>query len=127
MAMNNWMTKEQALAMCESGWWKARTAHEIVKFQLWESRLCMGWTAFHGAAQEVLGRSVWSHEFAKPDALQAEFLGEKAAPTLDEIMDIIPEAKRIIVDLGETKTLSAQALQLAATTAHRLRCRFLMC
>lgn len=93
------LTKEQAVKLAESGWWKDKTPEQIVRFQLFEERLCMDWAPFQMAVEKVLGRSVWTHEFARWDDLKKEYLGAKAAPTFDEILDQIPEAKRIVVEL----------------------------
>ena len=34
----------------------------------------MEFSAFHEGVTELLGRSVWTHEFARPDELWAEYL-----------------------------------------------------
>lgn len=92
------MTKEQAIALAESNWWANRTARQICLFQMFEDRLCMPWSEFHKAAGEALGRPVYTHEFGlNRDGLQRELMGEQPAPTLEEIMNMIPEAKRILI------------------------------
>jgi hypothetical protein len=92
------MTREQALALIETKWWEGKTARQIVTFQLFEERLCMPFDLFHKSVEEALGRPVFTHEFGlNHEGLQKEFLGEKAAPTLQQIIEMIPEAKRIIV------------------------------
>lgn len=94
------MTQEQAIALANSNWWVGREPADIVTFQLFEDRLCMDWSAFHQAVEKALGRPVWSHEFAGDEGqkrLQQEFLKERPAPTFEEICNLIPEAKRIIL------------------------------
>lgn len=91
------ITKEQALALHESGWWKTLTARDIVAFQLFTDRLCMPFGDFHKAVEGALGRSVWTHEFGSSGGLQAEFLGDKPAPSFEQILDLIPADKRIIL------------------------------
>jgi hypothetical protein len=94
------MTKEQALAIYQSNWWIGKGAKEIVSFQLFEDRLCMPFDKFHEAIQDALGRSVWTHEFGlNREGLQKEFLGDGVAPTMQQILEMIPEAKRIMVQL----------------------------
>jgi hypothetical protein len=93
------MTKEQAIQLANSGWWKSLSAHDIVMFQLFQDRLCMDFGDFHKAVAEVLGRGVWTHEFAKPELLRKEFLGDRPAPTMIEIIEMIPAEKRIILEL----------------------------
>ncbi len=91
------LTKEQAIILYNSGWWKEKTPEEIVKFQLFEPRLCMPFSEFHKAIEIVLNRPVFTHEFGSRGRLKEEYLGEKPAPTFDEIMAIIPEEKRVLV------------------------------
>jgi hypothetical protein len=94
------ITHEQAIALCKSGWWKDKTAQEVVRFQLFTDLLCMPFSDYHEAIEKALGRPVWTHEFAWPENLRAEFLKDKPAPTLDEIFGLIPEEKRIILVIG---------------------------
>lgn len=93
------MTRKQAVALYESGWWEGRTPEDLVSFQLFEDRLCMPFTVFHEAMEKALGRPVWTHEFAFRDGLQKEFLKERPAPTFEEICNLIPADKRIIVGI----------------------------
>ena len=102
--MHEELTREQAIALAESGWWKNRTAREIVTFQLFTPLLCMDFGDFQQAVEEALGRSVWTHEFAKPENLQTEFLGARKAPTFQEIMEQIPAEKRLFVVLPENNS-----------------------
>lgn len=67
------MTREEAVKMTDSKWYELKTAEEIVKFQLYEERLCMPFPLFHKAIEEVLGRPVYTHEFARVKNLQKEF------------------------------------------------------
>lgn len=92
-------TKEQAIAFSQSGVWKTWTAEQIVRLQLFQRLLCMDFSVFHKAIQEVLGRPVFTHEFTFYDDLVKEYLGAKPAPTLDEILDLIPEEKRLILNV----------------------------
>ena len=91
------LTKEQAIAMAESGAWKDWTDEQIVRFQLFQNRLCMDFSRFHEAMGNVLDRPVYTHEFAYPDKLKEEYLGVKEKPSMEEIINLIPEEKRIII------------------------------
>lgn len=93
------MTTEQAIQLAKSNWWKGLPAHDIVTFQLFEDKLCMDFSDFHKAVEDSLGRPVWTHEFAFADKLKQEFLGDKPAPTFEEIVNLIPADKRIIVQV----------------------------
>lgn len=92
------MTEEQAIKLAESGWWKDKSSEDIVKFQLFEEKLCMDFSDFRKALGDVLKRPVYIHELGfNYDGICKEFLGEKEKPTLQEIINLIPEVKRVIV------------------------------
>jgi hypothetical protein len=95
-------TYEAALLMCEqsASLYAEWSDKQKVRFQLFQHRLCMPLDMFHGAIEKVLSRPVYTHEFGlNYVGLQQEFLGIKNAPTLEEIIDLIPEEKRIIIQL----------------------------
>lgn len=89
------LTKKQAIAFAKSGEWKDWTDEEVVRFQLYQKKLCMDFSRFHQAIESVLGRPVWTHEFANWDAVVDEYEKEKSAPTIEEIMNMIPEDKSV--------------------------------
>jgi hypothetical protein len=91
------LTTEQAIAFANSSVWKEWTAEQLVRFQLFQRKLAIPFDVFHKAVGEVLGRDVFTHEFANSEALMLEYLGSKPAPTLDEIIEMIPEEKRRII------------------------------
>lgn len=91
------MTEETAIELYDSGFWEEMTFYDRARFQLFESRLCMPFDVFQEAVEAALGRSVFTHEFASQDSLQKELLGESPAPTFEQILDLIPEEKRIIL------------------------------
>ena len=91
------MTKEQAIALAETKFWERMTDREIAMFQLWEKKLCMPFGVFHQAVEKTLGRSVWTHEFAFSESLKKEMLGEAPHPSMEDIMNLIPAEKRIIL------------------------------
>jgi hypothetical protein len=92
------MTKDEAVALAETGWWKNRTPREIVSFQLFEPKLCMDFGDFQLALEKALGRPVFTHELGlNYEGIKKEFLGKAEPPTMQEILEMIPEAKRILV------------------------------
>lgn len=94
------LTKEQAIAFCENRLYEGMTARQIAEFQMEQDRLCMPFDVFHKAITEALGRPVYTHEFAlNRDGLRKELRGEKEPPTLEEIINLIPEDKRILIQL----------------------------
>jgi hypothetical protein len=92
------MTKEQAIALFESGWWKELTLRQRAEFQLIEDLLCMPFEVFHEAVEKTLGRPVYTHEFGLArKELISELLGDRQAPTLKEMMQLIPADKAILL------------------------------
>lgn len=72
------MTKEEAIKLAKTGWWKNKTDQEIVAFQLYERFMCMDFSRYHQAVEKVLDRPVYIHEFCEPETLRMEF--EKKIP-----------------------------------------------
>jgi hypothetical protein len=95
------INREQAIQLSASGFWEPMDYRERAMFQFFEDRLCMPFDVFHEAMCKTLGRPVYTHEFASSnrEALQAELLGHRDAPTLTEIIEMIPAHKRIILNL----------------------------
>lgn len=87
--------RDKAIALGKTEWWKRLPARSVFLLQLNTQELCMPFSEFHRVAEEALGRSVWTHEFANPDVLLLELNGEKDAPSMQEILDLIPAEKRI--------------------------------
>jgi hypothetical protein len=92
------LTYEQALRMVHSNWWADMEARDIAMFQMHERRPCMPFHVFHKAMEQALDRPVYMHEFGLNfDGLRKELLGEQPAPTLDEILRLIPASKRVVI------------------------------
>lgn len=91
------MTKEEAIRMSKSGWWVGLAPDAVVAFQLFEERLCMDFGDFQMAVEKALGRPVFTHELAYPEHLRDEFLGHRPKATFEEVMNLIPEEKRIVI------------------------------
>ena len=92
------MTKEQAIALADSKFWEEMSAHDIAKFQLLERRMGMPVEVFHKAIEETLGRPVFTHEFCfDTEGLIEELFGAKPKPTMEEIINLLPEGKRVIL------------------------------
>jgi hypothetical protein len=91
------MIKEEAIALASTRWWEKCDAKKVALFQLQEPLLCMDFSAFHKAVEESLGRSVWTHEFANPSRLLEELLGENDPPSMEDIINMIPANKRVVL------------------------------
>jgi hypothetical protein len=87
--------RERAIALFDSQWWLQRSAEEIAKFQLFTVELCLPFEIFHRALEATLGRHIWIHEFGlNTEGLAEELLGERDAPSLPEILDLLPAGMR---------------------------------
>lgn len=94
----NSIGKDKAIALFDSGWWKDRPARELAMFQMFTQELSMPFEVFHKALEETLGRPVWTHELGlNADGIQKELIGETPAPTIDDILNLIPKDKWILV------------------------------
>lgn len=92
------LTKDQAIAFAKNKCYEAWDYREIAEFQISQKKMCMPFGIFHEAVEKTLGRPVFTHEFGlNYDGIKEEIFGDKCTPTLDEIIDLIPEAKRIIL------------------------------
>ena len=90
--------KDAAIALAATRWWEGLDARAIAERQLFTEELCCPFPVFHEAVESSLGRPVYTHEFALDYAgICREFLGEKQPPTIDEIIELIPEDKRLFV------------------------------
>jgi len=95
------LSSKKAIELCESKIWEDWTSEEIVKFQLWQEKLCVPFNVFHKAIEESLGRPVFTHEFGlNLDGIKAEFLHERPEPTFDEIMSLIPKEKLVLINIS---------------------------
>jgi hypothetical protein len=93
------LTKQQAIDLYNSEVWKDWTDEKIVRVQLFQERLCVDFRKFHEALENVLGRGVFTHELSSSNIenIYKEYLGVGSQPTLDEIINLIPKNKRIIL------------------------------
>lgn len=92
------MTKEDAIRLYESKFWEDMDYRQRAIFQMHEEKLCMPFDVFHEAVEKTLGRPVWTHEFGlNYDGIKAELNGKRPAPTMEEIINMIPKDKRVLV------------------------------
>lgn len=96
-------TPKEAIALAKTSWWKGRDPLEVALWQMDAGLLSMDFGDFHEAVEKALGRPVWTHEFANPKALREEFFKERPAPSMAEILDLIPAEKRIVVVIDDEK------------------------
>ncbi len=96
--MENQVTEEQAIELSKSNFWESMDFRARAGFQLFQTRLCMPFSVFHEALEKSLGRGVFTHEIGlNYEGLCKEFLGESPAPTFQQILEMIPADKRVLV------------------------------
>ena len=92
------LSREKAIELYDSKIWEDWSYEEIAKFQLWQKKLCVPFSVFHEAIEKSLGRPVFTHEFGlNLDGIKFEFLHERSEPTFDEIMNLMPKEKLILI------------------------------
>jgi hypothetical protein len=99
-------TKEQAITFANEKLYENMTDEQISIFQLDQKFLCMPFDVFVRAISKVLGRSVYTHEFAKPEALKREMYGEIPTPTesqvINEFVSRFGTERSFVVGLGDS-------------------------
>jgi hypothetical protein len=94
--------RDKAIAIYNTQWWIDKTYRQIAMRQLFTAELICPFNVFHEAVEKSLERPVWTHEFGlNYDGICDEFLGDSEPPTMEEIINLIPEAKRMIVTLPQ--------------------------
>ena len=92
------LTKEQALEFNDSKKYEAMSDREKAEFQIMQDRLCMPFSVFHEAVTKTIGRDVYTHEFGlNREGIQAEIFDRKEAPSLEDIISLLPADKTIVV------------------------------
>lgn len=91
--------REAAIALSETKWWENRSDREIAEFQMLTDEMCMPFPIFHKAVQKTLGRPVYTNEFGSAgyDGLLAELFDNAPPRSMQDILDLIPAEKRIVI------------------------------
>ena len=89
---------QEATDLYNNKFWLTMSDYEIAKFQLLTDRLCMPFDVFHLAVERSLKRPVYTHEFGlNHEGLVRELLEGTPSPTLNDIINLIPKDKLILV------------------------------
>lgn len=92
------LTEAEAIRFYSSEAWRRMSSTQIAHFQMQQDRLCVPLSVFHEALEETLGRSVWTHELGlNRDGLAAELAGRCQAPSMEEILALLPADRTIVV------------------------------
>ena len=97
--MTEQLTKKQAQYLNDVGAWWDWTDEQVVRFQLFQKKLAMPSYRFHEALEVVLKRGIYLREYSQRDKLCEEYLQSNTMPTFQEIIQMIPEDKRFIIEL----------------------------
>lgn len=100
------LTEEQAIGMAnDEAVWQNMSDSDKAHYQIFTDRLFMPFGEFQMAVERIIGRPVWTHEFASNGVtqLKLEVLGAAPPRTMDEILELIPAEKRIVVVLDNKK------------------------
>lgn len=73
------LTEQEANFHYKLGLWSEWTDLQIVEFQLYQERLGVGFWRYQKATEAVLGRTVYTHEFADAEKLRVEYQNSKAS------------------------------------------------
>ena len=97
--MRNKMTRNQAIKFSkawEKKGWDKFDKLILARFQLGESFLAVPWGMFHESVELLLGRPVWTHEFANYQSLIDEYESGKNISLFD-VFDKLPKDKPKII------------------------------
>ena len=90
-------TREEAIAISEREEWKKLSDRDLVTLQFIQERLFVPFGVFHEKTEAVLGRPVFTHEFAFRDHLIDELMGRKKKATFNDVIDLLPAEKTAVV------------------------------
>jgi hypothetical protein len=79
------LSETEAIDLYNNEEWNNWTNEEIALFQLNQQRLCVPFRKFHESVETLLDRPVWTHEFARPADLIAEYEGKVGQPSMGDI------------------------------------------
>jgi hypothetical protein len=86
-----------------TAWWEQRPDADTLtpderaaEFDSWGPVLEIDFGKFHQRMEELVGRPVWTHEFARLELLRHEILSG-AHPTLEGVLAKLPPEKPVIV------------------------------
>lgn len=69
------ITRELATALYHSRWWVGLPVRDVALAQLRQPLLCMPFGEFHEVVEKAIGGPVWTHEFARPEAIISRIEG----------------------------------------------------
>ncbi|MDX1514774.1 MAG: hypothetical protein R3174_13635 [Gammaproteobacteria bacterium] len=95
--MINRLSRDQAVALYDSKFWRHLNMEERACFQLREERLCMPFAVFHQAVETCLQREVGAAEYLRPRRLLRELSRDAAPPAKETILELVPANCRTLL------------------------------
>lgn len=95
--MINRLTRDQAVALYDTGFWRYLNLEERACFQLSEERLCMPFPVFHHAVEVCLQRKVAAGEYLRPKRLLREVARTATPPPKEKLLDLLPPNQRSVI------------------------------
>lgn len=92
--MINQLTREQAVALYDSGFWRYLNLEERAYFQLSEYRLCMPFPVFQEALEVCLQRQVAAGEYLRPKLLLRELSEGRPPKAKEQVLELVPPNER---------------------------------
>lgn len=93
----NRLTRDQAVALYDSRFWRYLNLEERACFQLSEDRLCMPFPVFHHAVEVCLQRKVAAGEYLWPKRLLREIAPGATPPSKERILELVPQQRRPLI------------------------------
>lgn len=73
----------------------------MAEMRFWNGPCEIPFGMIHKRIEELVGRPVWTHEMGLDwEGLVLEAGGRREPPTMEGIIDLVPEEKRIIIETG---------------------------
>lgn len=111
---DNQFSREEARRFAEEERWSSMTPRARGLFQLRQNRLCMPLALFQEGLSALLGRPVFTHNLADPEAIWTEYLRSAQAPG---VLDCPENAPGRLASKAQSRIdrYSGSAIQIDAT------------
>lgn len=96
---------KEACPTCLAAFPNRRPVHAMsgderaAELELWGGVLEIPFSLVHERIEELVGRSVWTHELGLNWPCLVEEARTQDRPGMDAILDLIPEEKRVVVEV----------------------------
>lgn len=91
------MTRDEAIAFARERRWEPLSLEQRGLLLLRQKLLCIDFSEGHGGVEALLGRPVWTHEFADPDKLWNEYVGIFPRASFEDVLAKIPQHLKVVL------------------------------